>query len=309
MFYRYFLLSLLPVIAIVIYIDGQSYNPGLLNFQTDKNPNPLLISYLPKVNNAYQRVGQVREYSRENLYEYVNGHAEYIIAFGFVKLAVADYSSESPEKNNPEFVVDIYDMGKSKNAFGIIMEESGENATPVDVGFRGFLSQKTLNFIKGQYYVKISAYSDNTPLVKFAGEMEKKFGDLQDSIPPAMKFPENGKIMNSVKFIKENYHGLSFVNNVYEQKYKSDGEKFTVFLIEGDNDENTKLLDQYLKFFKKDNIEYQVLRYKKRDYYKILDPFEGTWFLVPSDEDLFGVYGPLSDKNLKKFFVGLKMSK
>ena len=305
MFYRYLLLSLLPIIALIIYIDGQNYNPELLNFQTVSSFNSLIISYLPQKNDIYQRVGQIRQYSRENLYEYINGRAEYFIAFGFVKLAVADYSSALPEQNNPEFVVDIYDMGKSKNAFGILMEESGENATPVEVGFRGFLTKKALNFIKGQYYIKISAFEDNASLVKFAREMEKKFGDLENSMPQYGKFPEDGRIINSTKFIKENYHGLSFANNAFEQEYEINGERFTSFLIEGNNDEITKLLKQYIEFFEKDNIEYHMLQFKKRNYYRILDPFEGNWFLIPFDKNLFGIYGSLSDKTLKKFIDDL----
>lgn len=305
MVYRYLLLSLLPIIAFIIYLDGQNYDPGLLNFQTDKTPNSLVASYLPQKNDIYQRAGQIRQYTRENLYEYINGHAEYFLALGFVKLAVADYSSESSDPNTPELVVDIYDMGRSENAFGILMDESGENATPVEVGFRGFLTQKTLNFIKGRYYVKISAFKDNAPLLKFAGEMEKKFGDLQNSLPQFEKFPKDGRKVNSTKFIKEDYHGLSFVNNVYEQKYEINGEKFTAFLIEGNNDEIAKLSKKYTEFFKKDGIEYHILQYKQLNYYKILDPFEGNWFLIPLGNDLFGIYGSLSDKVLKKFIDSL----
>lgn len=286
-------------------MNGQNYDPGLLNFQTDTPSKSLVTSYLPQKNDTYQRVGQIRQFTRENLYEYINGHAEYFLALGFVKLAVADYSSESSEQNNSDFVVDIYDMGKSKNAFGIIMDESGENATPVEVGFRGFLTQKTLNFIKGQYYIKISAFKENAPLVKFAGEIEKKFGDLQNSLPQFEKFPRDGRRVNTDKFIKENYHGLSFVNNVYEQKYEIDGERFTAFLIEGNNDEIKKLLNQYTDFFKKDNIESQVLQYKEQNYYKVLDPFEGDWFLIPLNKDLFGIYGSLNDKTLKEFLNSL----
>ncbi len=305
MVYRYLLLSLLPIIAIIIYLNGQNYDPGLLNFQTDIPSSSLVTSYLPQKNDTYQRVGQIRQYTGENLYEYINGHAEYFLALGFVKLAVADYSSESSEQNNSEFVVDIYDMGKSKNAFGILMDESGENATPVEVGFRGFLTQKTLNFIKGQYYIKISAFHDNAPLVKFAGGIEKKFGDLQNSLPQFQKFPRNGRRVNSIKFIKENYHGLSFVNNVYEQGYEIDGERFSAFLIEGNNDEIKKLSKQYTEFFKEDGIEYHMIQYKQRNYYKVLDPFEGDWFLIPLNKELFGIYGSLSDKVLRKFIDDL----
>ena len=66
-----------------------------------------------------------------------------------------------------------------------------------------------------------------------------------------------------------------------------------------------KLLNQYTDFFKKDNIESQVLQYKQRNYYKVLDPFEGDWFLIPLNKDLFGIYGSLNDKTLKEFLNSL----
>lgn len=305
MLYRYLLLFILPVIGIIIYLDGQNYNPVLLDFQPAKNASPLIISYLPKKNGIYQRVGQIRQYSKDNLYEYINGHAEFFLSFGFEKLAVADYSSEDPEKNSPEFVVDIYDMRGIENAFGVLMAESGKNSNPVEIGFRGFLTQRTLNFVKGAYYIKINAYIENAPLAKFARELENLLGIQENSIPQFEKFPEYGIIKNSVKFFKENYHGLGFANKVFEQGYEINGERFKAFLIEGSNDEITKLLNQYFEFFKEDNIKYKTVQYNNRRYYKILDPFEGNWFLIPLEKDLFGVYGSQSDEVLKKFVESL----
>ncbi len=306
MLYRYLLLFLLPVIAIVLYFDGQDYDPELLKLQTDQNNNSLISAYLPEQNGTYQRVGQIRHYSKENLYEYINGHAEYFISFGFIKLAVADYSSEVPEKNTPEFVVDIYDMGKIESSFGILMGESGENFTPLEIGFRGFLTQKTLNFVKGPYYIKISAYNESAPIVKFARELEKLLGDHENSIPQIEKFPKSGSVSNSVRFFKENYNGLSFVSNVFEQEYKVEGENFKVFLIEGNNDKISNLLKKYINFFKEESIEYKTLYYENRKYYTILDPFEGDWHLIPFDKNLFGIYGSISDGVLIKFIETLE---
>lgn len=303
MHYRYLLLLLLPIFAIIIYRDGQHYDPGLVNFQLDKSANLKIISYLPRKNGDYQRRGHIRSYSKDNLYEYVNGHAEFFISFGFVRLAVADYSSAEFDRNNPDFVVDVYDMGKSENAFGILMEESGENSSPVDVGFRGFLTAKTLNFIKGQYYIKITTFKENISIVEFAKKMEPLFGDTKNNISQFEKFPENGKIPNSVKFVKENYHGLSFASHVYEQGYNVNGEKFKAFLIEDGSEE---LLNKYFEFFKNDNIQYNVLEYKKLRYYNVSDPFEGNWFLIPMDKNLFGIYGAINENVLKSFIDGLK---
>src|SRR5271169_3820288 len=105
--YRLLLLGLLPLIAGILYFRGQKYDPALIDFKTasPQNVNEPLVSpqtmqeprTLP-VNQAvvhdiagFQNRGEPHHYTKENLYEHVDGHAEYFISAGFQGLTVTDY--------------------------------------------------------------------------------------------------------------------------------------------------------------------------------------------------------------------------
>ncbi|MBU0985670.1 MAG: hypothetical protein KKH68_00325, partial [Proteobacteria bacterium] len=60
---------------------------------------------------------QPYRYIPPNLYEYINGAAEFFIAYGFTELAGANYAPVSGDKDT--VTVDIYDMGNKLNAFGV----------------------------------------------------------------------------------------------------------------------------------------------------------------------------------------------
>jgi len=133
--YRIILIGLLPAVALLIYFNGQSYDPALINFSKSQSVMDNMSGFFPDEIETLSRSGQIRTYTRENLYEYVNGHAEYFISSGFVKLSVGEYSMNS--KDDPDVVIDIYDMGKSIQAFGILSDESGGNTTDIHSGLTG----------------------------------------------------------------------------------------------------------------------------------------------------------------------------
>lgn len=61
--------------------------------------------------------GQPYGYDARNLYEYINGAAEFFIAFGFIELTGANYAPVSG--HNDAVTVDVYNMGSKLNAFGL----------------------------------------------------------------------------------------------------------------------------------------------------------------------------------------------
>ena len=89
----------------------------------------------------------------------MDGHAEYFISAGFAGLTVTEYITSGSGARQAEIQAEVFDMGKSIQAFGVLADESGENAAPVSVGAMGFKTSGGLNFIRGRYYVKITAFS------------------------------------------------------------------------------------------------------------------------------------------------------
>jgi hypothetical protein len=114
--YRVLLAGFLPAIAIFLYIEGQDYDPALIRFDQIHSDKAQLTRLLPEKIEGYSLLGNVRLYTRDNLYEYVNGHAEYFISAGFISLAVGEYNATTVSSTEPDVIIDIYDMGKSIQA-------------------------------------------------------------------------------------------------------------------------------------------------------------------------------------------------
>jgi len=112
---------------------------------------PLGEAFLPKSLHGWDRVGAVRHYTPENLYDYINGAAPFICSFGFRSLAQATYRREADQ-----VVLDIYDMGSADNAFALFRNQSSVEAAPLDVGAEGAGSEARVEFWQGCFYVAAS---------------------------------------------------------------------------------------------------------------------------------------------------------
>ena len=73
-------------------MEGQTYDPALIQFQSSLSQTDPALSFFPDKITEFSRIGQIRTFTKENLYEYVNGHAEYFISAGFSRLSVGEYS-------------------------------------------------------------------------------------------------------------------------------------------------------------------------------------------------------------------------
>ena len=95
-------------------------------------------------------------YGRDNLYDYINGGAELYLSYGFKKCINRTYLL--PEQ--PDIVVDLFDMGTSQNAYGVFSHsmETVEDA----YGQGSQYSEGLLLFWKDRYYVSIMSYPETT---------------------------------------------------------------------------------------------------------------------------------------------------
>ncbi len=74
-----------------------------------------LAGLLPTEVAGWRQTGRDRVYGPDNLYDYVDGGAELYRSYGFRGMFGRTYSRD----NQPEIVVDIFDMDSSANAFGV----------------------------------------------------------------------------------------------------------------------------------------------------------------------------------------------
>ncbi len=288
--YRVLLLVLLPVIGLVLYLEGQDYDPALIRFTSPEIGAGAEAALFPREIGGFSRSGQVRIYSKENLYEYVNGHAEYFLSAGFVRLAVGEYIRTGTEPAQPDIVVDIYDMGKAIQAFGVLSGEIGDQGTTVAIGAMGTKTDRGVSFISGKYYVKITSYQGGTPLDAVAKEIDRSIGASSKEITMFSGLPILGDVVTT-RYIKEAYRGMDFANNVLEREYLIQGKTVQVALMTGTGAEIQRLVASYLAFFRGSDTPFEKISRDGRDFYKVMDPYEGEWYLVPFADSLFGIYG------------------
>lgn len=292
--YRLLLAGLLPVIAILIYIEGQDYDPALIQFQSAQSSADSSGSSFPGEIAGYRRTGRVRSYVKENLYEYVDGHAEYFISAGFDGLHVGEYQAPGSAADGPDVVVDIYDMGKSIQAFGVLSDESGGNVSEFQNGLMGFSTPQGISFVKGRYYIKIAKYNDDVPLNDFMKSIGSTIGAGSDPFPEFSHLPDIGEVVGT-RFIKKAYRGLDFVNNVIEREYNVHGNTVQIFVVPGEKGSPDKLAGAFIEYFRQSDIPYSISEKKGKKIYRIKDPYEGDWVMVSSPDALYGIYGAFDD--------------
>ena len=191
-------------------------------------------------------------------------------------------------------------MGKGIQAFGVLADESGENAQAVSVGTMAFKTSGGINFIRNKYYVKISAYNPKAAVLKFAKVFSDRLPAGRDSFQIFSKLPDLGKV-GKTRFVKEGYRGLDFLHNVVEREYSSGDTKITVALLAGSGQEVKTLQSSFFDYFKKSGIRYEKTERDGREFYKVKDKYEGNWFLIPSQDAMFGVFGT-EDETVVTYF-------
>ena len=98
---------------------------------------------------------RVSLFSRDTLFDHINGEAELYLPYGFDALATAVYT----KKGGPDasIVADVYRMGSLLDAFGIYSNYRKADAVKVEIGAEGFASPTQLMFYQDRYFVRIQA--------------------------------------------------------------------------------------------------------------------------------------------------------
>jgi len=171
-----------------------------------------------------------QRYDPKNLYEYINGSAELYRSYGFRTMISRTYT----RTDQPDMVVDIFDMATPRNAFGVFTHsrESVEN----DFGQGSQFYEGYLLFWKGAYLVSILA-SPETPeskkaLTTLAKLIEGAIGE-EGPLPDVLALlPADGLLEESLRY----FHHYIWQNAHY---YLADENLFNI------NDMTDALLAKY----------------------------------------------------------------
>jgi hypothetical protein len=228
-----------------------------------------------------------RTYVPGTLFEYINGAAESYLSYGFRELLVADYKRESAAAT---LTVEIYDMDKDTQAFGIYGAERYPGSRFLKIGNQGYEEDGTLNFIVGRFYVKLLCFScgpnAEETLSSLARQIETRVKE-KGRLPRLFDvFPPQGRIAYSEKFVLQNVLGYGFLHDGYIVSFRVNGQEFEAFILEGKSEqEAAEMLARFLENQKKVN---QVP--ERADFgYHLRDRYMGHVYLALKGNYLLGI--------------------
>ncbi|UCH15707.1 MAG: hypothetical protein JSV22_07010 [Bacteroidales bacterium] len=147
--------------------------------------------------------------TKENLYDYINGGAELYISYGF-KSAI---SRKYLKSEQPEVVVEIFDMNKPENAYGVFSNTRYEEDYTYGQGSQ--YVEGTLFFWKSKYYVSIMTTEETDESKKLVNELGKIISE---------KIEEEGKKPDILDLLPSNeldrssilyFHHYIWINSFY----------------------------------------------------------------------------------------------
>ena len=161
--------------------------------------------FFPETVQGWRVQGPEATFSPENLYEYIDGGSELYLSFGFRKLTVRTYS----RTGQPDIVADFFDMGSSRDAFGIFAH--GQETPDDRVGQGSEYSGGLLRFWKGRCFVSILSGAETSEsraaVLQLGGEMADSIG--AGAPPPILSLlPANELVRESVRY----FHHPAWLN-------------------------------------------------------------------------------------------------
>jgi len=216
---------------------------------------------------------EIQVFPPEKLYEYIDGAADLYLSYNFQKLEVAEYQNVY----KATIVIELYRFNDRDQAFGIYSQERPPAETDGNyqtIGAQGYQEGLLLNFINGNFYIKISGTdipdSEENVINLFARQMAAKI-DPHPLLPVELQcFPTSGLQPYSEKFINRNFLGYEFLHSAFTADYRISGEECKLFIIKGKDGNECGQMVQALK--KKDSAHSEQ---SATGEYHLTDPYMG----------------------------------
>jgi hypothetical protein len=258
--------SVLLVVLVMLGYKVDQLTASKSDYATSQNRLEVIVNDLtPKDWRIYDKI---IHFTPENLYEKINGRAEYYIAYDVIGMTFACF--EKKTDSGSYINLSIYDMGTSINAFGVFSGERSSEGQRLELGREAYRSGADYYVWHGQYYIQIIASntlkeSEKVGL-KLADELTDLLPDSGDSVWGLTVLPKANRVPQSIQFFLVDAMGLDFMRNTYTAKYYKGETVLSVFLSREDSSESAqKTLNKFvahakkygkgISFISKDNIE------------------------------------------------------
>jgi hypothetical protein len=242
-------------------------------------------------------------YTKETLFEHIDGQADLFLQYGFEKSVFAVYRKVN--SSDDKIDADIYDMGNSLQAFGAFSRFRQEEK-PAGIGLDSYLDDRYAIFYKGKYFVVLQA-TDSIPsaLKQLAQGIASKITDNSASPKEIGYFPKSGLIPGSIEYYANGLLGHDYLKRGFKASYvrkdqtKTEGKtasedrEFNLFLsiFENSNDalNAIRLYREHLS--KKGKVTQGVPTQFGPDALIGVDPYQGKTIVAHKGQYVLGAVG------------------
>lgn len=235
-------------------------------------------------------------YKPDNLWDAIDGAADLFLEYNFSDLHIGRYVREP----DLEIKVELYRHATAIDAFGMYSQERYPDYHFLMLGVQGYAEKGVLNFLTGEYYVKLSSVQSgkvvDEGLVAIAGQVEAHL--KQTNTWPALlaAFPEHGKKPQSEQYVSRSFLGYSFFNRAFVSSYE-DETAFKVFVIDGETADAAKgIIETY-----GESLPQGALTSVGGGTFEVQDPHNGRIELVLHGRYVCGVIGGEEKKPRKNY--------
>jgi hypothetical protein len=187
-------------------------------------------------------------YNPESLYQYIDGGADIYLLYDFKNLLHQDFKS-----GVAELTVDIYEMDKTEDAFGIYAAERSPGYKFVAIGTEGYRDKGVLNLLQDHYYVKLSGSGASADglLDQFARLLSTRIGGSRTLPTLLEKLPREHRVPHSEQFVRKDPLGHAFLAPAYVVAYaQGKQESKLVVSVANSAQEAKSRAEQLAKHFK-----------------------------------------------------------
>ncbi|MEW5814096.1 MAG: DUF6599 family protein [Spirochaetota bacterium] len=238
----------------------------------------MLKPWLPEEADGWKPAAGDEYYNRKNLYDYINGGAELYLSYGFNQLVSRIYS----KPDQPDIIVDLFDMGTSENAYGVF--SYSVETTDQSLGQGCQQTEGALLFWKDRYLVSILAWPETKEskeaVFKLAKIIEAGIPD-EGPLPEILSFlPREALKEESIRYFRhhvwlnshyfisdENILHIDETTNALLAKYGGRYNRSILLLVQYQNEKEAR--SGYVDF-----AQYYLPELKDSDTLQIED---GTW--------------------------------
>jgi len=272
--------------AILVAAAWLALATGAASGASAVNPFPA-----PSCAEGWEIDGKVEHYTRDNLFDRINGEAEAYFPYGFDLLAYARYAS----RRDPRAAVDadVYRMGSPLDAFGIYAGYRNRENLSVPIGGGGALSPSRLLFHQGRYFVRLQATGTASPgeevFLACARAISRRLPEDPGRPKELDAFAIPAVVPGSERYIARSLLGYDFFRRGLLADAAADGGTFQVFLVlEDSEDAASGALDRYRAYLKASGAAIRTVGTPDRESLTAADPLYGNVHVARAGRFLAG---------------------